>query len=81
MLSGIANKIRERHRSSLFVQMGLPALVVGMITGIPALIAGINYQLLGNPGYWQGFGFCVAFLVLGIACTAWGWFKDPFQGH
>ena len=79
MLSSVRQKILERHRSSLFLRMGIPALTVGVVTGIPGLIAGINYNLLGSPVYWQGFGFCVTFVLLGAVCTAWGWFKDPVQ--
>ena len=75
------DKIRERHRSSLLVRMGIPVLLVGGITGIPGLIAGINYNLLGSPIYWQGFGFCVTFVLMGAVCTAWGWLKDPVQSH
>ena len=79
MLSSVRQKFLERQRSSWFVRMDIPTLLVGLVTGIPGLMAGINYNLLGSPVYWQGFGFCVMFVLTGSVALLWGWFNDPIE--
>lgn len=78
-LKAVWGRIRERHYSSLLVRFGFPTLVAGLILGVPGLIAGVNLGLLGNPAYWQGFGFAVTFVLVGAVSIAWGWFRDPVE--
>ena len=73
------SKIKERHNSSLLVRFGVPTLLAGFLLGTPTLVAGIDLSLLGNPAYWQVFGFAVAFVLAGAFSILWGWFKDPVK--
>lgn len=72
-------KIKERFSSSLWVRMGFPTFLAGLILAIPAFGAGFSTGLIASLAYWRGLSFVIAFVLTGAGATLWGWFRDPIE--
>ena len=74
-------KIKERFSSSLWVRMGFPTFLGGIILAIPAFGAGFSTGLIGSIAYWRGLSFVIALVLTGAVAILWGWFRDPVEDN